>query len=200
LGYSPLGSDATGTARSMSYLVGRGTGGDAHITVKALNEAQPYAVVMRLPGPLPYVSRFISGTVSAPEGASLRGTVLVACHIIGGKCIESSLKTRSFRFDTPSQSSGYSLAVEPVDYGVFAFKDANGDGSLGAGDYFGCYGTATGCIVLKGSSSITAVNVRMQVMTGLTGQGTDVLPQGVIQPRLTVDTQALFHAFPSRTH
>ncbi|QRN95060.1 hypothetical protein JRI60_39170 [Archangium violaceum] len=200
LGYSPLSSGATGTTRSMSYLVGRGTGGSASITVQALNGASPYAVVARLPGSLPYSTKAITGKVTAPLGTSLQGAVLEACHVVDGKCDERSFKTRGGQFRSSSQSSNYSLQVEPADYIVLAYKDVNGDGKLGAGDYSGCYttGLSTSCAILRVGSDVSGVDVQMKVLTGLTGQDADVLPEGLLQPRLSADASSLFQALLSQ--
>ena len=57
LGYGPLGSSVSGTTRSMSYHVGYGTGGRASITLRVTNGADPYMVVLRLPGPYSLASQ-----------------------------------------------------------------------------------------------------------------------------------------------
>ncbi|MDY7226653.1 hypothetical protein [Hyalangium rubrum] len=53
LGAVGLQSGTSGRARSMSYLVGRGTGGNANITINVTNGAAPHVVILRLPGVLP---------------------------------------------------------------------------------------------------------------------------------------------------
>jgi hypothetical protein len=52
LGYRGLG-DLEGKARSMAYYVGRGQGADATIAVQS-NAAQPYVIVVRFKGTLPW--------------------------------------------------------------------------------------------------------------------------------------------------
>ena len=198
LGYSPLSASATGTARSMGYWVGRGTGGGATITVQALNDAQPYAVVMRLPGALPYGTKTLSGTLSAPTGASLQGTTLVACHIVSNECVSGSSKTRGVTFTTTAQSSNFSLSVEPADYGLLAYKDVNGDGTLGAGDYSGCYSTGTGCTIIRVGSNVSGLNVQMGVRTSFMGEDTAEVALWTPPQPLLVEPQPLFQALLTR--
>ncbi|WP_257454463.1 DUF2141 domain-containing protein [Archangium lipolyticum] len=200
LGHTPLYQGIIGTARSMRYLVGHGTGGSATITVEARNSAPPYAVVVRLPGPLPYGYKAIKGALYAPAGGSLQGTNVVACHAVEGKCDESSPKTKGFKIALAMPNVGYTLYVEPADYIVLAYNDVNGDGSLGVGDYSGCYttGTGTGCSLLDVSSDVSSVNVRMSVLTSLGGQGANVLPEGALRFQPPVDTQAIFQTLFSR--
>jgi|GEM_PF-1436927 len=198
LGYGRLGTSATGTARSMSYWVGRGTGGAASVTVQAVNSAQPYAVVMRLPGTLPYSTWNLSGSVSAPTGASLQGSTLVACHVVNGQCNENSFKTKGGTFSTTSQRSNYTLTVEPGDYILYAYKDMNGDGKPNAGDYYGCYGTAIGCSTFRVSSDMTGLNVQMAVRTSLVGDATAALPMWKEPRQVFVDPQPLFQSLFTR--
>jgi uncharacterized protein (DUF2141 family) len=198
LGYSPLSASATGTARSMSYWVGRGTGGGATITVQARNSAQPYAVVMRLPGALPYGHKTLSGTLFAPPGASLQGAALVACHIVNGECVSGSPKTTGMTFTTTAQSSTFSLPVEPADYGLLAYKDVNGDGTLGAGDYSGCHGTSTGCTIIRVASNVSGLNVQMGVRTSFTGADTAEVAMWTPPRPLLIDPQPFFQALLSR--
>jgi uncharacterized protein (DUF2141 family) len=73
LGSAGLQSGVSGTARSMAYFVGRGTGSDASITLRVTNVAAPHAVLLRLPGALPWEA---GGAPQPIHSGGLSGLVL----------------------------------------------------------------------------------------------------------------------------
>jgi uncharacterized protein (DUF2141 family) len=87
LGYSTLQSGVSGTARSMAYFVGRGSGTNASINIRVTNGANPYAVVLRLPGALPWSP----GTTSAIAPQPARGAVRTSA----GSLLREALDTRA---------------------------------------------------------------------------------------------------------
>lgn len=198
LGYRPLQSSVTGTARSMAYYVGRGTGSTASITLQATNAADPYAVVLRLPGALPWSASqatvTVRGTVSAPAGGTLASTIVETCHVAAGLCDWKSSLIRNGRFSSSATaaSSAYYLTMLPDQYAFFASKDVNGDGKLGAGDYFGCFtqgGSACATVNVIGDRG--GVDISMSVLTGPPGITLQSLPPEWVKPAHLLGTRAM---------
>ncbi|WNG33033.1 hypothetical protein F0U61_04930 [Archangium violaceum] len=211
LGYSTLQSGVSGTARSMAYHVGRGTGSNASINIQVSNSANPYAVVLRLPGALPWspsggggttTPTSVSGTVRAPTGGSVANTIVRACHVVAGACDSASSFSTGGQFPstTTSSSSPYSLTVQPASYIFTAAKDVNGDGVLNAGDYAGCYGASiSACNVVNVSAARTGIDITMTPYTGLSGLITQVLPPEQMKLRL-LGARALLPQLLAETH
>lgn len=53
IGYQPLGTQVSGSTRSVAYYVGKGTGSDVTLNLSSSSTA-PYAIVVRYTGQLPY--------------------------------------------------------------------------------------------------------------------------------------------------
>ena len=117
-------------------------------------------------GQVPGGAGSISGTVSAPVGEDVAGTQVFACYQNEVDC--DSLGR--VNITESSASATYQLGnLPPGSYGIYAFKDVNGDGdATGNGDFYGFYNPVAG-----ESSLVTppAENIDIQ-MTILTGVGT----------------------------
>ena len=127
----------------------------------------------QLPGGPAGEAESISGTITAPPGRDVAGTQVFACYENERDC--ASLGNVSIQ--EPAASASYQLGVLPVgSYGVYALKDADGDGSSsGNGDFFGYYNPVAG-----ESSLVTppAENIDIQ-MTVLTGASK--IPQTILE-------------------
>lgn len=87
------------------------------------------------PGPQPgdYTLR---GTLYAPAGGDVSGSVVLACYPVGDDCDEA--RSSVFEVGATGPSSSFALTdLEDVAYELFALKDVNGNGEVEAGDYFG---------------------------------------------------------------
>ena len=104
----------------------------------------------------------LTGTVYAPDGGDVAGTVVVACFERGEDCDE--FKSRYFEVTTSGESAAFSLpGLEATSYNLFAAADNNGDGELGAGDYLADHGALT--------PPKSGLELRLQVMGDATDPG-----------------------------
>jgi hypothetical protein len=83
----------------------------------------------------------ISGTVFAPEGEDIAGTVVVACFVEGSDCDES--KTKTFEITQSGSSASFNITgLAREQYLLFASKDTNAnDVAFEDGDFYALYGT-----------------------------------------------------------
>lgn len=82
----------------------------------------------------------VRGTVYAPPGDEVHGTLVVACHAPSGACDSGSPRSRAVRIDTLGPSAPFvlhDLAREP--YMIVALRDVNEDGREDGGDWSGHY-------------------------------------------------------------
>ncbi|WP_224998698.1 hypothetical protein [Cesiribacter sp. SM1] len=93
----------------------------------------------------------ISGSVSVPAGASLGGTLVIACQWNGSECVEASSQVTEVAGNGTYTFSG--LASKP--FFVIAWQDLNESGEIDNGDLYGIHtsGGATAS-VLPPSGSI----------------------------------------------
>jgi uncharacterized protein (DUF2141 family) len=121
----------------------------------------------------------ISGTVTAPPGADVAGTLVIACgeeDCPAGTVIETS-----------GNSAAYTIPDVPAgQYAVFAWNDVNGSGELDDGDYFGCFGVGEECEAV--SPPATGIDIAMAVI----GNG-----PGINASSLSIDPQRLAAAMAS---
>ena len=106
----------------------------------------------------------VSGTVTAPAGTDIVGTIIFACFVEGNACnIESENTTGNIVEDSGSSVS-FSVDLPPGNYTVEAYKDVNGNDLIDVGDYYGCFGQQgdTCRIVNPGSDGIA---VQMEIVT-----------------------------------
>lgn len=82
----------------------------------------------------------LSGTVYAPEGEDIAGTVVVACFVQGSDCDES--KTQTYEVTQSGSSATFNITgLTRETYMLFASKDANtNDVPFEDGDFYALYG------------------------------------------------------------
>jgi hypothetical protein len=83
----------------------------------------------------------LSGTVYAPEGEDIAGTVVVACFVQGSDCDES--KTKTFEITESGSSASFNITgLSRENYMLFASRDTNAnDAPFEDGDFYALYGT-----------------------------------------------------------
>jgi hypothetical protein len=83
----------------------------------------------------------LAGTVYAPAGEDIAGTVVVACVVQGSDCDES--KTKTFEITESGESASFNLTgLARESYLLFASKDVNGNNApFEDGDFYTLYGT-----------------------------------------------------------
>jgi uncharacterized protein (DUF2141 family) len=113
--------------------------------------------------PTPPAAPSLSGTVLAPAGGSVFGTVVMACIPLGDDCDEA--KSRYIKISEAGRSASFHITeLEKVNYLLFAVKDMNDNGEFGdEGDYLGFYGP-------NGDVAAPADNLQIQ-MTIVTDDG-----------------------------
>lgn len=89
---------------------------------------------------LPKGALGLSGTVYAPEGEDIAGTVVVACFVQGEDCDEA--KSQTVEITQSGSSAPFNFASLGRDtYMLFATKDVNGNGThFEDGDFYALYG------------------------------------------------------------
>ena len=109
----------------------------------------------------------VSGTVTAPQGGSVQGTVVEACYVVNDQCAETSPNTVQLTITQTGGSAPYRFSsLAAGQYAVFAGKDVDGNGSFGdEGDYAGCYGDEGGCL------AVTPPQTGLNVQLGVIGDG-----------------------------
>jgi hypothetical protein len=83
----------------------------------------------------------LAGTVYAPEGEDVAGTVVVACFVQSSDCDES--KTKTFEITESGLSANFNITgLSRESYMLFASKDVNSnDAPFEDGDFYALYGT-----------------------------------------------------------
>jgi hypothetical protein len=83
----------------------------------------------------------LAGTVYAPDGEDIAGTVVVACFVQGSDCEES--KTKKFEITESGASASFNIiGLARETYMLFASKDKNtNDAPFEDGDFYALYGT-----------------------------------------------------------
>jgi len=124
-------------------------------------------------GQVPGGAGTISGVVSAPAGGDVSGTEVFACFANEDGCDRLGLT-----IDQAGATAAYRLSGLPRgSYGVYALKDADGDGVLENGDFFGYYSRASGDPILV-TPPATGIDIEMNELTG----ATPVLPRPLREP------------------
>lgn len=99
-----------------------------------INQAEQSSVTSAPSSP-PASSLSLSGRVAPKAGSSLAGTQVFACVLTAEWC--DTARTRGARVDA---DGGFAIdKLERIPYVLFAWRDADGDGSLGAPDEIGVY-------------------------------------------------------------
>jgi uncharacterized protein (DUF2141 family) len=86
----------------------------------------------------------IRGTVHAPAGGDIHGTIVVACFAENGRCSYTSPhpRSRAVRIGTRGPSARYVIRnLDAGEYVILATRDNNGNGAEDAGDWAGQHGT-----------------------------------------------------------
>lgn len=106
----------------------------------------------------------ISGTVTAPSGRDVAGTRVFACYENERNC--DALGEVNLTASAATQT--YQLGrLAPGSYGVYALKDANGDGDMvGDGDFYGFYNPNAGESSLVKPPAAN-IDIQMYVLTGV---------------------------------
>ena len=100
----------------------------------------------------------ISGTVTAPAGGDVSGTIVLACL---NSCTPQSPVTQT------DATGNYNLAdLAPGSYIVIAYKDANNNQTADSGDYIGAYPNAQSPTPV--TPPMSGINITMQVEGGST--------------------------------
>jgi hypothetical protein len=83
----------------------------------------------------------LAGTVYAPDGEDIAGTVVVACVVQGSDCDES--KTKTFEITESGATASFNITgLARETYLLFASKDTNAnDAPFEDGDFYALYGT-----------------------------------------------------------
>jgi hypothetical protein len=82
----------------------------------------------------------LAGTVYAPDGEDIAGTVVVACFVRGSDCDEG--KTKTFEITESGASASFNITgLARESYMLFASKDVNrNDAPFEDGDFYALYG------------------------------------------------------------
>lgn len=84
----------------------------------------------------------IRGTVFAPRGADVQGTVVVACFVASGRCDDTSPHSRAVRIDSRGPSAAYAIRdLQAGRYYLVALKDQNRNGREDPEDWTGDHGS-----------------------------------------------------------
>jgi hypothetical protein len=99
----------------------------------------------------------LQGTLYAPAGGDVSGSVVVACYAVGDNCDEA--KSGVFNVNASGASASFEIGdLENTAYELFAFKDIDGNDEFEAGDL---YGEVSGAVTPPKSG----LEVRMQVLS-----------------------------------
>ena len=113
-------------------------------------------------GEVPTGSGVVTGTVFAPAGESVVNTEVFACFNNETGCA----RLGSVTIRQGGASAAYTLSGLPSgSYGVYAFKDSDGDGEPSDGDLFGSWEEGGAALVTPPASGIDIV---MAELTGVT--------------------------------
>ncbi len=115
----------------------------------------------------------ISGTVTAPTGGDVLGTDVFACFANEDNCERLGLTVAQ-----TGAAAAYTLSSLPGgSYGIYAFKDVDGDGTPENGDFFGHYSKASGESIPV-TPPATSIDIKMHTLTGTT----PTLPEALSEP------------------
>lgn len=106
----------------------------------------------------------IEGTLSAPSGGSVRNSVIAACPVEGREANCSDPRAKEITVNASGRSTPYKLeGLEDASYLVLAYKDNDGDGRAGEGDYLGYYGYPDDPKMVKPPAR--GIDIQMQVLS-----------------------------------
>lgn len=118
----------------------------------------------------------ISGTVSAPAGGDVLGTDVFACFANQEGCEQVGIT-----IEQAGAAANYTLSGLPRgSYGVYAFKDVDGDGVPENGDAYGYYSTDDRATLV--TPPAIDINIRMYTLTGATTALPEVLNELISNP------------------
>jgi hypothetical protein len=128
----------------------------------------------------------IRGTVHGPPGVDLSTGVVYACWSPGGNCDNASPHSRSVRIGSPGPTVSFEITgLARGQYGIVAFVDRNGNGSLDDDDLIGAHGMADGTTLLV-SPPAQRLEVRLapigRVMAAAVREGTSRLTPAPAAP------------------
>ena len=121
----------------------------------------------------------ITGTLTAPEGDTVKDTLLFTCFMVNSVCDGSSPNTQRATVTDDGPSSNFVVTnLAAGSYTVYAFKDKNGNGEYtDAVDYFGCNGGAGQCAATPPPAANLSVQMANASNSGAgTVTGTLVFP------------------------
>lgn len=144
---------------------------------------QVYTVVYQDPGSS---GGTLAGSVALASGSgSIAGSVVVACYISGSECDLDSPNTKSASVTGSGAQGRFSLSVSGGQYGVFVFKDVNGDQTIGVGDLFGCYSTnGNDCLAVTPPKTDMSIEL-LPIAAGLKAQSLGTLSLQHLKPGLS---------------
>lgn len=118
------------------------------------------------PGPVPG-GNTVSGTVSAPPGGDVSGTMILVCFIEAGQCNAQSPNTTGVTVSTGGAAASFSVPNVPAgQYLIVAFRDVNANNAYGdAGDYQGVY-SLDGTNPAPVSPPASGLNIQMVAIGG----------------------------------
>jgi serine protease len=104
------------------------------------------------------------GTLTAPIGGSVQGSLLLACFLQANICNINSENTEILEVTSNGSNSTFRLnSLAEGSYILLAFKDTNKDGDLrDIADYQGCYGTGNPCTPIPISPPDNDLNIQLQ--------------------------------------
>ena len=120
------------------------------------------------PPPPPTGQGELSGTVLAPPGGDVQGSLIAACFLETDaqgalRCNIDSPNTRIMTLNTAGSSVPFTFTdLNAGQYGVFAEKDVNNNNQFDAGDYSGCYGDAQGCFAVTPPQSNLSIQLTVE--------------------------------------
>jgi len=117
---------------------------------------------------LPVGPGVIAGTVTAPPGGDVAGTVVVACFENLPDCEMLSTTVNGAGAAAPYRLTG----LPAGSYGVYAFKDLDGN-ALDNGDYYGVYAPDPSEVAVV-TPPASGIDIQMNVLRGVTRAAMDV--------------------------
>ena len=119
------------------------------------------------PVPPPSGGGTLSGAVLAPAGGDVAQTGVQACFVEPGQsaCNPQSPNTTNVGISGAGATGTFAFSgLAAGQYILSAIKDINANMQLDAGDYFGCYGDASGCLSVAPPQA--NLNIQMEVAGG----------------------------------
>jgi uncharacterized protein (DUF2141 family) len=112
-------------------------------SVRRASAVAAVLVVVGLAAPHAAAQGTIRGTVHAPPGQDIRGAVVVACYVEGGRCNYASPHPNSRAFGVTARGASATFLIRdlaPGEYEVLGTRDVNGNGAEDAGDWIAQHG------------------------------------------------------------